>query len=420
MKQVNVFQIGLGNFGRHGFEKFIEMHNHLNRADMEFHGLAERDFEKRQAAEKFAARNNVEIDTFKSVDELYRAASNVEGEVLIYDAGPTATHANHIYRSMNHGFYHVAEKPPSMTRDEHIKERKLAAGDDVVWKADFIERESPVVKQALKELQDVDIESIKVFRQSSMGVQKILDPIERSGVLGGDILDKMTHEIFVLDFLQAAGYEKELELVDAESEYFMPAGNVSDQLMRPEGGKTDSIEQSAPGKTWAAFKAGNVNVELNSSWLGAGKKARKQASRLDFVDHSPIVTESKLANDTAFLNEEARFFVTEGDRKLFGDMLHGRLFDLQTEEEIEVPELMHDQLYRVLRKSVLRAAGRDVGIVSDKDIDVFMNAVFDTLDLVRENSSGFYEELEGANRRVSRLVYEPNAIEDSEAESVTG
>lgn len=418
MKKVNVFQIGLGSFGRYGFEKFVEMHNHLNRADMEFHGVAEKDFDKREKAEKFADRNDVEIDTFESVDDLYKAASDLEGEVLIYDSGPSSTHASHIYRSMRHGFYHVAEKPPSMTRDEHIKERKLAAGDDVVWKADFIERESAVVKQALKEIQDKEIDSVRVFRQSAMGVQKVLDPVNRSGVLGGDVLDKMSHEIFVLDFLEASGNEIELNLQDSEAEYFMPAKKDSDSLLTPEGSKTDQLGNSATGKTWAAFKAGDVDVALNSSWLGAGKRARKQASRLDFVDHSPIRNETSEANGSAFLDEESRFFVIEGERNLIGDMLHNRLFDLDREEEIELPDLMHDQLYRVLRKSVLRAAGRDVGVVSDEKIDVFMNAVFDVLDHVRENAEDFYEELEAANHRVAEMVYEPNAIEDSEPSSV--
>lgn len=420
MEKVNVFQIGLGNFGRHGFEKFIEMHNHLNRAEVEFHGVAEKDFEKRERAKQFADKNNVDIRAFDSVDELYDTASEINGEVLVYDAGPTPTHANHIYRSMNHGFYHVAEKPPSVTREQHVRERKLAAGDDVVWKADFIERESPVVKRAVKELQETKIDSIQVFRQSSMGVQKILDPIERSGVLGGDILDKMSHEIFVLDLLEAAGNEKELELRETDAEYFMPASNDSDRLMLPEGGKTEEITKAATGKTWAAFKAGEADVGLNSSWLGVGKKARRQAARLVFDDHSPISTDTKMAGDTAFLDEQARFFVVEGERSLLGDMLHGRLFDLEAEEEIDTPELMHDQLYRVLRKSVLRAAGRDVGIVSDENIDVFMNAVFDVMEQTRDSRVDFYEELEKANRRVAELIYEPNAIEASEAGSITG
>ena len=155
MRTVKVFQIGLGSFGRHGFEKFVDMEKNLPEADVELVGVADTDPEKLRSAEKFAEVHDTEIETFHTAGAMYSRAEQIESaenQVLIYDAGPTESHSNHIDESIHRGFYHLSEKPSSMRREEHIREKRLAEDRDVKWMVDFIERESPVVKKTLEYL----------------------------------------------------------------------------------------------------------------------------------------------------------------------------------------------------------------------------------------------------------------------------
>jgi predicted dehydrogenase len=420
MKQLNVFQIGLGDFGRYGFEKFVEMHNHLEEVDVVLHGVADSDFERLEDAKKFADAHDVELKTFRKASEMYEEASKVEGEVFIYDAGPSGMHADHIYQSINRGFFHLAEKPPSLTRDEHLKEKKLAKNKDVFWTVDFIERENPVVRQAVKELKGTDIESIDVFRESTVGVQKLLQKVERAGVKGGDILDKMTHEIYVLDFLESADIYTDLELVDSRTNYMMPWAAVSDNLMDIYGGKTRNIDTgTATAQTQAVFSAGDTEISLNSSWLGVSREARQKLEELE-LSYSPVNSEIHQAGEDAFVDEEARFFVVNGERNLFGDMLNFKLVDLDRNDTVELPELLHDQLYRVIEQAVKKAAGMDVETIGEREIDVFMDAIFDLREEAVNESDSFGEELARAKEKVRSLMYEGNLLEDTETETVTG
>ena len=422
MNKVKIYQIGLGSFGRYGFEKLIGMHKHLREPDVEFKGLCERDFEKRTNAEKFAEANDVDIETFDNVQEMYEAASEEDGKVMIYDAGPSRNHADNIYNSINFNFFHLAEKPPSLTREEHLKEKELAKDKEVFWKVDFIERENPVIKKTLQLVGNFEIDKIKVFRESTIGVQKILQPVERQGVRGGDILDKMCHEVYVLDFLEENGQDIELEFEGAESHYFMPKNIVSDDMMSIYGGKCREFDDEvATAQTEAHFSAEDIEIQLNSSWLGTSKESREISRNLEEeLGHSLIKSDFSMGGDQAFVDEECRFFLIEGERNLLGDMMHNKLFDLDRNEQIEVPNLMHDQLYRVLRKSISKAAGADIETISDKEIDVFMSSIFDIRENVVEGKD-FYDELEKAKVRVRQLVAQDDKVlENQDSEQVTG
>lgn len=394
------------------------MEKHLPTVDISLEGLAEKDHEMRKAAEKFAEANDIELKTFRNVQEMYEEASQEDKEVLVYDASPTQNHAENIYSSINHGLFHLAEKPPSMTREEHIKERKLAEEKDVFWKADFIERENTVVKKAVDVLEDEKIESIDVFRESSVGIQKLLNPVERTGVVGGDILDKMSHEIYLFDFLEAANENLELDFLEGEAKFFMPKRVSSDKMMGIRGGATETIdEETATARTEAKFSSGDIDITLHSSWIGCSKKAGEWEHATE-----PQIIESgfNASNTGGFVNEECRFFVVTGSRNILGDMLHGLLIDLDSNELIQTPDLMHDQLYRVLRRAIEHAADhRDSNPDADL-IDEFMTGIFDAREYVTDNSGEFFEELQKSNERVRRLISDSKIIEDSETEHVTG
>ena len=413
MEKVKVFHIGLGSFGRYGFEKFVEMDNHYEEVDVELIGVCDKDFERVEKAEKFAESQGLEIRSWENIEEAYSAAEQEDDEdckILIYDAGPTQMHAEHIYRSLRNNFFHLAEKPPSMTREEHIREKKLMLDNEVRFTVDFIERESPVVKKALKILDGKNVDSIEAFRESTIGVQKLLNPIERSGVKGGAVMDKMCHEAYIMDLVEPE------KLENVEKEYYMPFSFNGEALMSIRGGKTSEIGDLTAAGTVTAKISGNADIILHSSWLGASNRARTLGKELEnLTGHNPVTSEFNTASEKGLLDEECRFFVLKGERELFGDMLNKKLFDLETGEEIELESQMHDQLYRTLESSVRCAAGLENNSMSEEDIDQFMNLIFDISES-KEEGLDVFEQVEKANSRVSDLildnVFEAEALKE--------
>ena len=413
MTEVKVYQIGVGSFGRYGFEKLLDMHNHLKEADIELAGVCDKDPDHLEAAEKFAEANDVEVKSFRDTEEMYSHAEDQDCSVMIYDAGSTSTHPAHIYESMQRGFFHIAEKPPSMTREQHRKEKKLAEDHGVMWKVDFIERESPVTQKAVELVKDKKIDNLKAFRESSAGIQKMLEPAKRSGVKGGDILDKMIHEIYLLDMLEASKGDYNTSLEDVKA-FFMPKTQSSDSMMNIYGSKTRKIEDAATARTSATLSSGDTSVEINTSWIGLSNDSKEIEARynLDLMESSYTG-----AGDKAFLDEECRFFVVEGEVNLLGDLLHGRLYDLDSGDEIGTPDLLHDQLYRVLKNGVLNAAGvRDDG-VSEKETEEFIDTLFDIRDEAVDNSGKFFDELEETQRIIRQKVVDDKKIPDADESS---
>ena len=400
MKEVKVFQIGLGSFGRHGFEKFVEMEKHYKDVDVELYGVSDSDFEKLDNAEKFAESQGLEIETFNSVEKIYREAekqNSQDTKILIYDAGPTELHAEHIFRSLRNNFFHLAEKPPSMTREDHIKEKKLMLDNDVRFTVDFIERESPVVKKALELTEGKNIESIEAFRESSIGIQKMLQPVERMGVKGGAVLDKMSHEAYIMDFADVG------ELESIEKEFYMPFDVGSDSFMNIRSGKTSKIDEETAAGTCTARISGNTDVILHSSWLGVSERARTLGEELEeLTGLNPVESDFRVLGEEGFLDEECRFFVLKGEKELFGDMLHKKLFNLETGEEIELKSTLHDQLYRVLESSVRCAAGLENNVLTEEEIDQYMNLIFDISEHYDEQDT--FDALEASNSRVKERI----------------
>ena len=413
MEKVKVFHIGLGSFGRYGFEKFVEMDNHYEEVDVELIGVCDKEFERVEKAEKFAESQGLEIRSWENIEQAYNAAEKEDDEdckILIYDAGPTQMHAEHIYRSLRNNFFHLAEKPPSMTREEHIREKKLMLDNEVRFTVDFIERESPVVKKALKILDGKNVDSIEAFRESTIGVQKLLNPIERSGVKGGAVMDKMCHEAYIMDLVEPE------KLENVEKEYYMPFSFNGEALMSIRGGKTSEIGDLTAAGTVTAKISGNADIILHSSWLGASNRARTLGKELEnLTGHNPVTSEFRTVSEKGLLDEECRFFVVKGEREIFGDMLNKRLFDLETGEEIDLESPMHDQLYRTLESSVRCAAGLENNSMSEEEIDQFMNLIFDISES-KEEGLDVFEQVEKANSRVSDLildnVFEAEALKE--------
>lgn len=421
MTELKVYQIGVGSFGKYGFEKLVELNNEFGPVNVELKGVCDSNFDNLEKAEKFAEANGINLETFSSIKKMYNAATDETGQVMIYDAGPASMHSDNIYTSMQHGFFHIAEKPPSMTRSEHLKEKELAHKNQAMWKCDFIERENSVVKKAMEMVEDKEIDRIKVFRESSVGVQKILNPVERFGVKGGDILDKMVHEVYVLDFLEEAGYDLNLDLEYSKVNFFLPKERESEKLMAIDGNYTKSINyRTATAQTEAGFDADGVDIELHSSWVGLSEEAMIEAQKIrGEVDHVVVDRDYSKIDEKAFLDEECRFFIIEGEVNLIGDMLHNKLYDLEAEEQVPLDYYIHDQLFRVMEKGILKAARKDVETISEKETDVFMNALFDAKEEISHGD--FLEERKKALEKVESLIIEDRKIiENKEAETLAG
>ena len=405
METVKVFQIGLHDFGRHGFEKFIELQNHYSRVNVELAGVCDLDIEKLKNAEKFASSQDVEPEFFTSVEDIYEAAEKAaEGDqkVMIYDAGPADLHAEHIYRSLRHGFFHLAEKPPSMTREDHIKEKKLMLDNDVRYTVDFIERESPVIKKISSMIQDEEIDSIEAFRESTLGIQKILQPVKNSGVEGGAVLDKMCHEAYIMDLV-----DTDLEVEDVEKSLQMPFERNGDSFMTTESGKVHSLSNKVAEGQCTAHLSGTTDVTLHASWLGCSDKCKEASENINSkTGHEPINRSFQVFNGSGVSDEEACFLIIKGERDLFGDLLNNRLFDLETGEELEVPSLLHDRLYRALESSVNCAAGLENNNLSEDELDSFMNLIFDISEHTEETDE--FETLKASNERIDELVADKN------------
>lgn len=414
MADLSVYQIGVQGVGRYGFEKLVDMANHLKETDVEVAGVAEKDPERREDARKFAESNGLEIETFKDPSEMYREAESKEN-VMIYDAGGPAKHPSHIHESLKRGFFHVSERPPSMTREQHLQEKKLAENHDLMWKVDFIERESAVVQKALELTEGKDIESVKVFRENTSGLKRVLDPVKYGDVKGGDILDQMINDIYVLDLLDIS--EKEGFVLESAESFFMPRGTGSESMMELNGGKTREIEKAATGRTSAEFETSQASVELNSSWIGASREVSSIVEKydIDLVQENYVKIGEQVIRD-----QRCNFFIVEGEARLLGDILNGRLYDIDSGEEIEVPDLLHDQLYRFLKKTVLNASGEREDEVSDRETELFIDRLFDVRDQAVENSGSYFDELDRSQELMKKLMVEDKNIPDPETNRIAG
>jgi len=416
VETLKIYQIGLGDFGRNGFEKLIDLHRHFGKVDVQLKGICDTDFEHLEKAEKFAEANGIFVESFQDVEEMYKAAEQEKGKIMIYDSGPSETHSRHIHRSLQNNFFHLAEKPPSMSRKEHLSEKEMSREHRVMYMVDFIERESPVVRKTANILEGEDIDRLDIFRQSSIGLQKILEPIKRSGIKGGAVLDKMIHEAYLFDLLDT----EDLKYESTDTKYFMPKTLSSDNFMSIRGGYTESIgENTAQAQAKALLHSSGTAITLHGSWIGLSEDARKAGRRIKKVtDHEVLKSDYKTTNNKAFLDEECRFFTVQGSQNLAGDMLHEKLFDLDTGEEIDIPSLLHDQLYRVIERAVLNAVGLENDEIGQHEVDRFMDSLFD----VQESASGdSFEELEKSRDKLKRMIVEDRKIlEHEESDTIAG
>lgn len=400
MSELKIYQIGLIDHGRNGFEKLIEITQEKD-SKAEFEGIFSDNSELKDAV-KFAEANNAEIKTFRNLEKLFQDALQHEN-VLIYDAGPVSQRRDIIQQCRRFKFSYIGEKPSTMSKTEHLKIRELSDKKNFVWMVDDIEKENLAVLDAAKTINNQEIESIQVFRESTAGILRIYDPVKFQNVQGGDILDKMMRESYVQDFV-----EKDLQIEDIEITVFMPKTPNSDSFMTIHGSKTSKINQeAATARTCLNLKAGKTRVELNSSWIGISDKAFEKSREIkQKTGHDVLETSPRNIGENVISFEDARFFIIEGERNLVGDLKNQKLFDLDTGQQIERSTRIHDPMYRVMRKAVQNALNNEKPDVSNENR--FMKLIFDAREkgIERKLEADDYEELDKARSLIKDLVLE--------------
>ncbi len=374
MQKVYVYQIGCGTFGKHGFEKLLQLSKKYD--FVEFAGITEINPERREFIKKKAEYKS-KLKIFDHTFDMYQEALKLKdkGKIMIYDVGPSELHYSHLSKSMKFGFWHFAEKPPALTREEFEQELKLPKK----WNCDFIEEENEVVLTAINYLKrnKLKIKSIEVFRESSIGLQKILGTFTREAVKGGCLLDKSTNEIYIFSFLNACKQEiKNIKPTKARADYLMIESLNKENFLDIFGQiKNEISEETATAENIVGglleTKKSKIPFKLHSSWLGVSEEGKKISNKLKKLTNYEFVRK-KQEKGMEIPYEDFRLFILNcGSVTLYGEMKNRKLFVERDKKigEVKLLNLEEDQLYRILEKSVFKVLkGEETNLENMKNI----------------------------------------------------
>ena len=413
MRKVYIYQIGCGTFGKYGFEKLLQLSKKYD--FVEFEGIVEINSERREFVKKKAEEYIAKLKIFDHTFEMYQNAFKLreKGNIFVYDAGPSELHYSHLLKSMKFGFWYLTEKPLALTKEEFEQELKLPKK----WNCDFIEEENEAVLTAINYLKTnkLNINSIEIFRESSIGLQKILGNSIRIGVEGGCLLDKLCHEIYVFSFLNACGQKiKNIVLNKTKAEYLMieslNKNNFLDIFGRVRNQITEEIA-TAQCIVEGIAKTGKEEIpfKLHSSWLGASEMGERISNKLKKLTNYEFVRK-KQEERMEIPYEDLRLFVINCDTiVLYGDMKDKKLFVERYGkiEEIKLLKFKEDQLYRILERYVLVTAGKEK-VKNMKNIKFIMNLIFDAEEKIQKNlrNKNKLREIRKTKNRVKEIINE--------------
>ncbi|MFB6200222.1 MAG: hypothetical protein ABEJ83_05035 [Candidatus Nanohaloarchaea archaeon] len=350
---LKVLQIGYRGIGRKGLEALQKLES-SDEIELEVVALAETDFEKlEEAKEKHKASG---IKFFSDIENAYMEMDGFEDPVMVYDAGKVGNRSDNLFRSVEHGFYHLTEKPPSLKRDQHLSQASL---ESAMWKIDYLEQENPVVQKTRKLVKNREIDSLEVFRASSSGIQKYLAPIKFSDLKGGSLMNQLLHEKYVLNLLEKSSNQIRLDEFEVETG-FQPYFNKQKLETIQNNPTTEIAPETATAQLNISIDK-DPELEFHTCWLGATEKLEDKASELEEdLNHELIRSEPKELEDEIYLDQTARFFVLKGEKSLLGDLMHRKLFDLDKNKEIELLEYETGELYRGMKKAAENALNQNL------------------------------------------------------------
>jgi hypothetical protein len=308
---------------------------------------------------------------------------------MIYDVGPSELHYSHLLKSMKFGFWHLTEKPPALTKEEFEVELKLPKK----WNCNFIEEENEVILTAINYLKrnKLKIKSIEIFRESSIGLQKILGTFAREAIKGGCLLDKSIHEIYIFSFLNACKQGiKNIKLTKTRVDYLMIESLNKNNFLdifgqvKNEISKDIATAESIVGGILETKKS-KIPFKLYSSWLGVSEEGKRISSKLKKLTNYEFVRR-KQEKGMEIPYEDFRLFILNcGSVSLYGEMKNKKLFVEKNGkiEEIKLLNLEEDQLYRILEKSVFKVSrGEETRLENMKNI---MKIIFDSKENIWED-----------------------------------
>jgi len=226
MIKVAIGIIGIGYQGFRGFISLLAIEEILRNDGIKIGGIIiiEPDSDARKDCERISKVLYFPVKLFSSLDEFFyfieRKKDNFLKKfncIIFYDASPTKWHSKNLnqiiyynlYYNLNIPTYYFGEKPISTDKFQlyaWLKEEKLK------FYCNFTELQNSAyltLKSYLDET-NFQINSFKFWRASSIGFQKLIDPIQRTGITGGALEDKGIHDVaLTIDLL---GGVKKLKL----------------------------------------------------------------------------------------------------------------------------------------------------------------------------------------------------------------
>lgn len=406
MKKVYIYQIGCGTFGQIGFERLLQLSKRYD--FVEFRGIAEINPERREFARNKAKKYGFDIKVFDHTFEMYQDALCLKkkGNIFIYDVSPSVLHYSHLLKSMKFGFWHLTEKPPALTKEEFKVELKLPKK----WNCEFIEEENEAVLTAINYIKrnNLKIKSLKIFRESSIGLQKILGTNRRS--VGGDsILDKSIHETYILLFLEASKQRaKDIKLTKVKINYLMIDSLNNNEFLNIFGEKQKELTKDiavAEGIIEGFIKTDKkIPFKLYSSWLGISEKGRKINKELKKLTNYDFIIKKRVEG-MKIPYEDFRVFIIECcSAILYGEMKNKKLFVKRNGKirKLKLINLEEDQLYRVL-KNFIFAVKREKPI-SLENRNKFLKIIFESREKISIGKRKKSRELRKTRTRVRDYV----------------
>ena len=404
---LKVLQIGYRGIGRKGLKALQKLEN-SEEVELEVVGLCENDFEKLEEAKKEHRESGIEF--FSDTETAYSEMDGFEDPVMIYDSGKVDNRSDNLFRSVEHGFYHLTEKPPALERDQHLSQASL---ESAMWKIDYLEQENPVIEKTKQLIENREIDSLEVFRVSSSGIQKYLAPVKFSDLKGGSLMNQLLHEKYVLNILENSSNQIRLDEYDLEAG-FQPYFNKK-KLQTVYNNPTTKVGSETATARLTISMDKDPELKLHTCWLGSSEKLKDRVDELeDDLDHEIISSEPRELKEEVYLDQTARFFVLRGEKNLLGDLLNRKLFDLNKNQEIDLPEHETSELYRSMKKAAEDALNKNLnGSVKGK---TFLDFVFD----VKEDLDGgsYLEEynrsMELLERKIGRNKKEANPSSENQ------
>lgn len=228
--KIGIGIIGIGYEGFRGFISLLTIEETLRNEGIEIGGviIIEPDSERRKDCERISKGLLFPVKLFSSLDEFsYLKGSFLKNCncIIFYDASPTKYHELNLgeihrieedLKKLGINVYYFGEKP--LSTDKSFLNSWLKSPSK--FYCNFTELQNSAYI-ALKEYflkSNFEIKSLKFWRASSIGFQKLVNPTQRAGITGGALEDKGIHDIALTIDLLGGIKKLKLELEEQEIE----------------------------------------------------------------------------------------------------------------------------------------------------------------------------------------------------------